>query len=393
MTGKAAGGSIGGSQPPFPRSEASGYHDRFVAAAAAYANPEKPASEASRISAIVQPISTVVESVIFRLHGFVFGCNEKPTSENCGKIRAKILCPVDESHRPYFKHERCNDPLCPVCYPKYVSRIADAVTARIMGFLSVFAGIPVYHLIFWPDSLTGYTNLKEAMRDAKFLLESMGAKMAVVWYHPYRIRDDIKKRLRRYKRENGIADFVGFWQLAHDDVLGLGGLAAYIVYGPHFHAIASGYLENADDYARRGIGGYKKGRYLNGEANIHRVAYYISSHACREATKSTVRYFGDISYSKLARDEGQEIIEDIVCEICGAPLKEHYCDDVGVIGAVAHEHVTRKTILHRYWERGKKPPFMDGVLTGEKNTKKKHLAEFKEQCERARLDRLAMGIT
>lgn len=387
MNQDAFGGSIGGSQPPFPRNGVSGSHDRFLAAAAAYANPEKPASEASRISAIVQPISTVVKKVLFGLHGFVFGCNERPTAETCGKIRAKVHCPVDESHRPYFKHERCNDPGCPVCYPKYISRIAEAVTRRVVGFLSVFS-VPVCHLIFWPDSLTGYSDLKAAFRDAKFLLETMGAKMAVVWYHPYRIRDDVKQQLRRYKNVHGIDRSTGFWELAHDDVLDLGSLDAYIVYGPHFHAIASGYLEDTDTYAKRGIGGYKKVRYLSSEAEIQRVAYYISSHACREATKSTVRYFGKISYSKLARDDGQEIIEDVVCEVCGAPMKESFCDDSGVLTGVAHEHATRKMVIYQYWERGKTPP-VGAVLVA----RGEDLPGFKAQCERARLDRLAMGIT
>jgi len=310
--------------------------------------------ETGRISAIVQPISAVVKS-IFSTFGFVFGCNQKPSYDSCGKIRAKIVCSVDETHRPYFKHERCNDPGCPICYTKFARRIADAVVKRVQGYMSVFGFDPISHLIFWPDSLTGYSNLQEAFRDAKFMLGKLGAKMAVVWYHPYRIPDDIKEQLRRYRREHGISNKTGFWEMAHDDVLNLGSLEAYVVYGPHFHAIVSGYLKSSKEYAKLGIGGYKKVRRLDAVEDLERVAYYISTHACREATKSTVRYFGKISYSKLARDEGTEIIEDVICEVCGKLRMSYHCNDEGETSGVLQHHITRKVTIHKYWERGKEP--------------------------------------
>jgi hypothetical protein len=324
----------------------------------------------------------------------VFGCNEKPSGDACGKIRAKILCSADDSHPAYFKHERCNDPGCPICYTKFSLRIAGAVTERVQGYRSVFGYDPIYHLVFWPDSLTGYKNLKGAFGDAKFMLDKMGAIMAVVWYHPYRIPDEIKEQLRRYKRANRIDASTGFWQLAHDDVLDLGCLDAYVVYGPHFHAIASGYLEDVREYIKRGIGGYKKVRVLSSEEETKRVAYYISTHACREAKKSTVRYFGKISYSRLARDDGREIVEDVVCEKCGKALVQYHCDEDGHLGSLAHDCLTRKVMQYKFWKRGDKPH-------GKKKTRQKLIWEdkkpkspgFEEQCEQARLDRLAMGIT
>lgn len=307
-----------------------------------------------RISAIVQPIFKAVQYT-FHQYGLIFGCNEKPSTDSCGMVIAKIMCSGDESHPAYFKHERCNDPGCPKCYTKFSKRIANAVVERVQGYRSVFGYDPVYHLIFWPDSRTGYTSLKDAFKDAKFLLGQMNAKMAVAWYHPYRIRPEIKEQLRRYRRENGISQTTGFWQMAHDDVLGLGDLSAYLVYGPHFHAIASGYLVPSKEYAKREIGGYKKVHVLSQLADLERVAYYISTHACREAGKSTVRYFGKISYSKLARNDGQEAIEDVVCEKCGASMKSHYCNDLGETSGVIHPHITRKVTRYLYWKRGDKP--------------------------------------
>jgi len=319
---------------------------------------KKDQQKTARISAIVQPILSDEERAIFRKYGFVFGCNEKPTDLSCGKIKAKIMCSADHEHPAYYKHERCNDPLCPVCYPKFSHRIAEAVVNRVQGYRSVFGYDPIYHLVFWPDLLTGYKTLTEAFRDAGMLLKRMGAKMAVVWYHPYRIRDEIKDKLREYKYANNLSPDTGFWQMAHDDVLKLGGLAAYIIPGPHFHAIASGYLMDVEEYAKLGIGGYKKVRYLNLVEDIEKTAQYISTHACREATKSTVRYFGKISYSKLARDDGTETIEDVVCEECGKVLSEYYCydkDGVITIDGVKHAIVTKKVIVYKYWKRGDKP--------------------------------------
>ena len=316
-----------------------------------YSYPQK----AGRFTAIVQPIFYGVKNELFSKYGFVFGCNEKPSDDSCGKVRAKIMCSVDSSHPAYFKHERCNDPGCPVCYPKFVIRIADAVTERVQGYRSVFGFDPISHLIFWPEYRKGYSNLKEAFDAAKVRLNAMGAKMAVVWYHPYRIPNEIKEQLRRYKRAYRLDASIGFWQLAHDDVLGLGCLEAYVVPGPHFHAVASGYLEDLHKYAAREIGGYKKVRRLDTVDDLRRVAYYLSTHACREATRSTVRYFGKISYSKLARDDGREIIEDVICEKCGKPMAQYHCDDDGTLGSLARDHLTRKLIEYKYWKRGDKP--------------------------------------
>jgi hypothetical protein len=368
------GGSIGGHQSPFPRSEARGPHagssspcgndlasiwlnGRFVSIEEYHNFQSKSYQQKTdRITAYVQPIFTGVKGTIFRKHGYVFGCNENPSSDACGKIIRKIVCSDDNSHPFFYKHEYCNDPGCPTCHPKFASRIADAVTKRVMGYRSVFGFDPVYHLIFWPEYREGYANLKEAFGDAKRLISQMGAKMAVVWYHPFRIPDEIKEQLRRYKRTHMLDNSIGFWKMAHDDVLGLGCLDAYVVPGPHFHAVASGYLMNTLEYAKLKMGGYKKVRVLDSEEELHRVGYYISTHACREATKSTVRYFGKISYSKLTRDEGIEVTEERVCEICGKPLYVYYCNEQGEASELAHNHYSRKVMHYRYWKRGDKPP-------------------------------------
>jgi len=305
------------------------------------------------ISANVQPI---YQAGILTTH-FLFGWNNRPSGFQCGKIISKVVCSENEDHKPYYKHEYCNDPLCPVCYTKFTNRISAAALQRVLGFRSVYPGARLDHIVFWPDSLTGYTNLKEAYQDAQFMMKRLGVVAAVVWFHPYRIKEEIKMRLRRYKNEKGLPSFIGFWKLAHQDVLGLGGLEEYVVPGPHFHAISQGYLPNSLEYAKLQIGGYKKVRILDSEADIEKMCYYVSTHACYESGKSTIRYYGKISYRRLGCIPGEDKIENLVCSVCGKRLKEYYFNpDLGLCTGLRNLVVTRVVRVDRYYERGKKPP-------------------------------------
>jgi hypothetical protein len=194
----------------------------------------------------------------------------------------------------------------------------------------------------------------------------MGIESATVWYHPYRIKKRIKELLRHYRRSKGLDGKAGFWKLAHDDVLEIGGLESYIEYGPHWHAIATGYLENIVEYSKRTGCGYKKKRYLSKEEEVHEVAHYISTHAAREAGKPSVRYFGSISYRKLARECVDERIKDVLCETCGSRLEEHDCDDAGNLYLnnegrslkKLKDNITEKVKYYLYWKHGQPKPDM-----------------------------------
>jgi hypothetical protein len=115
---------------------------------------------------------------------------------------------------------------------------------------------------------------------------------------------------------------------------------------------------NTTEYSKLGIGGYKKVRRLDSEQDLETVANYISTHACCEKRKSTVRYYGLISYSKLSRDEGTKTVEDVECEICQKHLEEYYAaENNGKIelNGIKHEHVTRVIKVYEYWKRGDRP--------------------------------------
>ena len=345
-----------------------------------YPTNNKPLYPAYVTSIISEPYGTLL-----RKYGLIYGSNFKPSDDNCGMIYRKVQCSKNTLHGPSWKHIRCNDPGCPVCYVKYASQMADRVTERIQGFKTVYRDTHrtsrTYHLIFWgaPRAERPYASLREAFAEAKRLLGIMGATSATAWYHPYRIKNEIKEQLRRYRRAHNMDGRAGFWKLAHDDVLGLGGIEQYMMYGPHWHAIATGFLLNVVTFNKltqfSGIcdvtgvnqgGGYKKRRYLDREEEVHEVAHYISTHAARAAGKSSVRYFGDISYRKLARECVQEKIQDVLCQTCGSALEEHECDEAGELYLNSEgrslrklkDHITEKVKYYLYWKHGQPKPDM-----------------------------------
>lgn len=306
----------------------------------------------------VPSINQTTYGSILQKCGLVYGSNQKPTNDDCGLIFRKIQCSKEPLHHQEFRHVHCNDSGCPICYSKMTGRMADRITERSQGYRTVYKERR-YHLIFWPPQREGrpYAGLNAAFADAKRLLHDMGAESAIVEYHPYRIKKELKPVLRRYKIMLGLNGKVGFWKLAHDDVLNLGGLERYIESGPHFHGIVTGYLMNWGDYSRAFNGaGYKKKRYLDTEEDVHQVAYYISTHACREAGRSSVRYYGKISYRMLAREMVKTEIKDILCPQCKARLQEFDCDDTGATLQMVKDKITEKVKYYLYWKKGQPKP-------------------------------------
>ena len=311
--------------------------------------------------AYVPTINSTPYGTLLSKHGHVFGDCEKPTGDDCGMIFRKVQCSNNPLHRSSFRHVRCNDPGCPVCYVKFATRSADRVTERVQGFKTVYKNTKPYHLILWSSQVEGadrpYADLRSSFKEAKRLLGIAGAESAVVWYHPYRIREELKEHLRNYRRAHNLNGRAGFWKLAHDDVLELGGLERYIVYAPHWHAIATGFLMKSNEFEEvTGGAGYKKKRYLEYEKEVHEVAYYISTHACMEWGKSSVRYYGDISYRMLAREMVEERIKNVVCHDCGAELEEYDCDEAGICNQKLKDKITEKIKYYLYWKRGQPKP-------------------------------------
>ena len=290
----------------------------------------------------------------------IFGSNFLPTNSDCGKIYRKVFCNTDRTHKPANLHVYCNDPLCPICYKKPCSKIANRVSERVMGFKSVYPAKKVCSLIFWGKKGTIYKNSKEAFDDAKRQLKDMGAEAGAIIYHPYRIRKEIQPKLRRIQKQLKLLEkpTKGFWEMAHDDALGLGALENYYVKGCHFHAQAAGYLENSKDYSDRTGCGYKKRGYLENQEAIQKNAYYLATHSVYESGKDSVQYYGLMSKYNLRRDQTDEYFDNVKCDICGSTLADYdYNADTKELSKLPfHSVLTRKIKVYKYWIRGHRPP-------------------------------------
>jgi hypothetical protein len=339
-----------------------------------------------------------VQPIFSREQHFIYGSNQKKSLDDCGVVHTRIVCSASSGHTDIYKHITCNDPLCPVCFTKFVHRMADKVSERVTGFESVYDEpetnyeVPIYHLVLSPPQRTRYKTLKEAYADATRVFLDNGGIAAVFCFHPYRFGEGMIPRLRYYQDEwircNPKKKPPGFWKLAREDVLKLGGLGNYIVYSPHFHALASGTLTTNKKYVEgpdKKVVFYEHGKFYEdtggwiykkvlrdegadnldkSEENLHSsiydldkedrdsVLHYLLTHACWEATKSTVRYVGAMSYSKLARKDKK--VERVLktCKKCGAPLVEHLVNQVtGELGDCTGQEVTEKMITWTYYKR------------------------------------------
>jgi hypothetical protein len=365
------GGGVGGVPLPNPRDEGNPNNNSQFWTPKGYVNSfeeykkttsKKPDSLVG-YSAYVTSINSEPYGSLLGKAGFLFGSNEKASSDDCGMLYRKIQCSKNSLHHPSFRHLHCNDPLCPICYTKYSSQMADRVVERLQGYRTVWRGDrnKLYHLIFWGTPQNKgklYPSLAVSFKEANRLMGLMGVRAAVVWFHPYRIKAELKPVLRRYRTAKGLDGKIGFWKMAHDDVLGIGGLENYIVVGPHWHAIASGWLMDTKEYEEIEGAGYKKKRYLENGRSAYEVAYYVSTHCCREAMKSSVRYYGDLSYRMLAREHVETKIKDVVCGDCGSPLEEHDCDENGVCIQKLKDSITQKIKYYLYWKKGQPKPDM-----------------------------------
>ena len=123
--------------------------------------------------AYVPSIEPKEYGLLLKNFGYILGSNENPSNDTCGMIYRKIQCSQNHLHEPSYKHERCNDPGCPVCYVKFASRMADRITERIQGFKTVWRNEKPYHLIFWGEKWTRdkspYGDLRAAHKKAKTL--------------------------------------------------------------------------------------------------------------------------------------------------------------------------------------------------------------------------------
>ena len=323
-------------------------------------------------------ISQVYGQSIFTSKGQIYGSAIKKTNSECGKVRNVRVCSSNQDHDLQLRHICCNEPTCPICYPKFSHRLAEGIIERVLGYQDVYPGDPLCHLIMSPPpDTTDFKDMKDAFGQFTKMFMKHGGKAAAVVYHPYRIKQELKIRLLDYQTElakqNPDKKVPGFWKLVHDNVLGLRSMSDYVFYGPHFHAISTGYLMDSDEFHKKTGWVYKKMADSSGKfyelsiGEITRVAHYECTHAAWEWGKHSVRYVGAISYAKLGREKEGVTREQVKCKVCGAPVHLHAWSDVlESIGDVIETGVQERIILWKYYRRAKRKKKMreDGHQTG-----------------------------
>ena len=332
-----------------------------------------------------------VPTIFSREHHFIYGSNQKKSLNDCGTIHTRIVCPSNVGHVDIYKHITCNDPLCPICYTKFVHRLADRVSERVTGFEFVYDDpkegyeVQISHLILSPPQIRRYKNLKEAYADVTRVFLDNGGIAGIFCFHPYRFKEGITTLLRHAQDEwiknNPYEKKIpGFWKLAREDILKLGGLGNYLVYSPHFHGLVSAFLtsnKKSDQYPHgkfyHDTDGwvYKKVKRDEGNGDLDRsgdkiespvydldvkdrrsVLGYLFTHTEWEQGKQAVRYIGAMSYSRLARKDKK--VEHVLktCPKCGASLAEHLVNQLtGELGDLCRDIVTEKMITWTYYKR------------------------------------------
>ena len=176
-----------------------------------------------------------------------------------------------------------------------------------------------------------YDMIKEA--GARFALR-VGITGGVIVFHPWRIRDELKPLL--YAKCKGAAKLSEeerdkrFWQACREDVLRLGDWKKYTKYGPHFHVVGFGYVENTKEvYARDGwivkvVRNVSTGRRFTGteiEDQIVSLVAYVLSHAMIEKGKKTPKWFGVCTPRNLRKSgDGEKVKYKCVCPKCGQKI-------------------------------------------------------------------------
>lgn len=296
-----------------------------------------------------------VSPVVFSEEGYIRGCNTVQSEEWCYEILSVMICMTADDHPKVYRHRYCNDPLCPLCFGKYIPRLAEGAAEMVKGYWGLNPDTRPYHLILSPPPGTRYKTMQDAFDEAYSMLEFLECRAAVVMYHPYRLRPAVTKALDEYRSRTGTK--LKKWELAREDVLGLGTLGYYVYYSPHFHAVAFGHLMDSRDFESYTRWIYRKIRYMKDEKEIAQLVAYIQTHAAWEYGKQTVRYWNGISYSKLARKRISKERVKKRCEVCGDVLCEcEYDEYEGKIGPVKKEFVLEWLYSYIYWKRGDPDP-------------------------------------
>ena len=265
------------------------------------------------------------------------GCNNEPTLDTCQEPHSSVLCdekklgPNEEpkrgteenKHLRYVNHHHCDDRCCPVCYPWHARKLAKNALARVQGFHDVHPEKPLAHVNVSAPKFLNFGSLKEAYSELKRVNKILGAEGFVSIAHSHRLKKNIKYLLQHYKIDNNLFPHTGDWDLAHQDVLGLGGLEHYVEIGWHFHLVATGYLMDYRKFYEKTGWTYKRIRFLNSSFDVMRVLYYVATHCTVEKGCEVAHWFGTMSRRQLPKIVSWTRYELVRCDYCASRCSEY----------------------------------------------------------------------
>ena len=179
----------------------------------------------------------------------------------------------------------CYRASCELCWKKWLARESNKAT-KIIEHFEKKSKKNVKHIIISVPKWEYGKDKKELAKSARRILNEVGCLGGSMIYHPFRYDKEIKT-----------------WY-----------------YSPHFHILGFGWIESVTEaYQKHGWIIKNKGSRDSTFATI----YYMLSHAGIKKRNHSLVWFGDLSYSKLDRQEIEGLSDkDQKCPYCDNDLQE-----------------------------------------------------------------------
>lgn len=283
-------------------------------------------------------------------HPFYIPGLEGVTNDSCGAVRQVLKC----SHDDYtiLQYYQCHSYSCPLCYASAAHQAAQRIEDRVLGIGSVLRlnGVKTRypnHIIISPpaDAFQPGCDIRVWRRRVYDIARSIGVVGAAAVFHPYRIRDEIKIKLRPLNEGD---DSGGFWSLIHKNVLGLNSWTEYVEWSPHFHLI--GFMPNikikSNDLEIDTGFVYKTVKYKDSKnpgkmysiPNIKAVVNYLLTHHAYVSGSTGYTYFGVLSYNRASVVDKLRHVESVLCPHCESTLEVWRNVDVSDDGSLDYSH-------------------------------------------------------
>jgi len=286
----------------------------------------------------VKPTSPYPAIVTYSGHHDIVipGLGQENLKLKCGALLGFTICRNCGKLSTYVDH--CESVYCPVCSSRVMRRSVKNATQRLHGFMRLndLRVNPRHYVVSgkgW-DEMT-YKQVVESWHNIRKRHLPMLSGVAV--FHPYRIRDEIKGRLR----DLDDSGYHGFWDAVKADALGLGDFFEYVVWSPHYHVLGWGKLPRSDWlYIKTGIV-YKTKSTRSFEfvpvadgfgytSDVMRTLSYLVTHAgvnTEQKRHVLISGIGACSKNRLKETEYADytVKKDIFCPKCQSYDIERVC--------------------------------------------------------------------